>query len=118
MARATPLRFVSTIVLILSSAVQPLAKVTITRQKEAELRRVLREMRTAIDKFSAVAKLEDVKANDYNLNIPRYVNTFEEAERIDINAVALELKELDLKIAETDKVIADFCRELGINTPF
>ncbi len=42
---------VSTIVLILASAVQPLAKVAIQRQKEAELRRVLREVRTAIDKF-------------------------------------------------------------------
>ncbi len=46
---------VTTIVLILASAVQPLAKVTVTRQKEAELRRVLREMRTAIDKFKDAA---------------------------------------------------------------
>ena len=74
--------------------------------------------RTAIEKFSALATLEEIKANDYNLNIPRYVNTFEEAENIDINAVALELKALDKQIAETDKVIADFCKELGINTPF
>jgi general secretion pathway protein G len=42
---------VTTIILILASAVQPLAKVAIQRQKEAELRRVLREMRDAIDKF-------------------------------------------------------------------
>jgi general secretion pathway protein G len=46
---------VTTIVLILASAVQPLAQVTITRQKEAELRRALREMRTAIDKFKDAA---------------------------------------------------------------
>ena len=46
---------VSTIVLILASAVQPLAKVTIQRTREAELRRVLREMRTAIDKFKDAA---------------------------------------------------------------
>jgi general secretion pathway protein G len=46
---------VTTIVLILASAVQPLAKVTIQRQKEVELRRVLREMRTAIDKFKDAA---------------------------------------------------------------
>jgi general secretion pathway protein G len=46
---------VSTIVLILASAVQPLAKVTITRQKEVELRRALREMRDAIDKFKDAA---------------------------------------------------------------
>jgi general secretion pathway protein G len=46
---------VTTIVLILASAVQPLAKVTITRQREVELRRALREMRTAIDKFKDAA---------------------------------------------------------------
>jgi general secretion pathway protein G len=46
---------VTTLILILASAVQPLAKVTVTRQKEAELRRVLREMRTAIDKFKDAA---------------------------------------------------------------
>ncbi|AWA29905.1 type I restriction-modification system subunit M [Flavobacterium magnum] len=74
--------------------------------------------RAVVDKFSAVAKLESIKANDYNLNIPRYVNTFEEAESIDINAVALELKALDRAIAETDQTIAAFCTELGINTPF
>ena len=74
--------------------------------------------RTTIDKFSALATLAEVKDNDYNLNIPRYVNTFEEAESIDINAVALELQALDKSIAETDATIAAFCKELGINTPF
>lgn len=49
------LLIVVTIVLILASAVQPLAKVAITRQKESELRRVLREMRTAIDKYKDAA---------------------------------------------------------------
>jgi prepilin-type N-terminal cleavage/methylation domain-containing protein len=46
---------VTTIVLILASAVQPLARVTIQRQKEVELRRVLREMRNAIDRFKDAA---------------------------------------------------------------
>jgi general secretion pathway protein G len=46
---------VTTIILILASAVQPLAKVTVQRQKEVELRRVLREMRDAIDKFNDAA---------------------------------------------------------------
>ena len=42
---------VTTILIVLASAIMPLAKVTIQRQKEAELRRDLREMRTAIDKY-------------------------------------------------------------------
>jgi general secretion pathway protein G len=46
---------VCTILLILASAVMPLAKVTVQRQREAELRRSLREMRTAIDKFKELA---------------------------------------------------------------
>ena len=46
---------VTTIILILASAVQPLAKVAIQRQKESELRRALREMRTAIDNFQTAA---------------------------------------------------------------
>jgi general secretion pathway protein G len=47
---------VSTIVLILASAVMPLAKVTATRAREAELRRDLREMRTAIEALAARAE--------------------------------------------------------------
>ena len=46
---------VSTIILILASAVMPLARVSATRQREAELRRTLREMRTAIDKYKDAA---------------------------------------------------------------
>ena len=49
---------VTTIILILASAVQPLARVTIARQKEAELRRTLREVRTAIDKFKDAADMQ------------------------------------------------------------
>jgi general secretion pathway protein G len=55
---------VSTIILILASAVQPLAKVTVTRQKEAELRRVLREMRTAIDKFKDAADAQMIPQSE------------------------------------------------------
>jgi general secretion pathway protein G len=53
---------VSTIVLILASAVMPLAKVTATRQREAELRRALREMRMAIDKFKDAADAQQISA--------------------------------------------------------
>ena|SRR5688500_6025940 len=55
---------VTTIILILASAVQPLAKVTIQRTREAELRRVLREMRTAIDKFKDAADAGMIPATE------------------------------------------------------
>lgn len=74
--------------------------------------------RTAVDKYASVASLDDVRANDYNLNIPRYVDTFEQEEAIDISAVAGELKNLDIEMRTCDDTIAGFCRELGIESPF
>jgi general secretion pathway protein G len=63
---------VTTIILILASAVQPLARVTITRQKEAELRRALREMRTAIDKFKDAADAQMIAATDLKAGAEGY----------------------------------------------
>jgi type I restriction enzyme M protein len=74
--------------------------------------------RKTLDKYSYVATLAEVKENDYNLNIPRYVDTFEEEEPVDINAVASELKDLEQEMTATDAEIADFCNQLGIEQPF
>ena len=74
--------------------------------------------RTTADKYSYVAKLQEVAENDYNLNIPRYVDTFEEEEPVDLAAVAKELKAIDTDMATTDATIADYCNQLGIDTPF
>lgn len=70
--------------------------------------------RTEIEKYSHCASLQEVKDNDYNLNIPRYVDTFEEEEEIDIKAVMAEIKELEAKRAELDKEIEVYLKELGI----
>lgn len=74
--------------------------------------------RTETDKFSKRATLKEIAENDYNLNIPRYVDTFEAEDQIDINAIASELVDLDKSMLETDKLIAGFCAELNIKTPF
>lgn len=74
--------------------------------------------RKAEDKYSNVATLDEIRENDYNLNIPRYVDTFEEEEAVDLAEVSRELKALEGEIAAVDSRIAEFCRELGINTPF
>lgn len=55
---------VTTIILILAAAVQPLARVTVQRQKEVELRRVLREMRDAIDQFKDAADLGNIPSTE------------------------------------------------------
>jgi len=74
--------------------------------------------RSTIDKYSYLATLEEIEENDYNLNIPRYVDTFEEEEPIDIEEVSRELKTLDEEIQLNDKEIEKFCNELGISAPF
>jgi len=74
--------------------------------------------RTEIEKYSHNATLEEIKENDFNLNIPRYVDTFEPEPEIDIDSVANELKNLTKGEAELQAKIAGFCDELGIEKPF
>ena len=63
---------VATIVIILASAIMPLAKVTATRTREAELRRSLREMRTAIDKYKDAADLGQIGSLDIKVGSENY----------------------------------------------
>ena len=70
------------------------------------------------EKYSKLVTLEEININDYNLNIPRYVNTFEEQDSIDIRLVSKKLKELETEINATDKALISFCNELNIETPF
>lgn len=70
--------------------------------------------RTVIDKYSHLATLQEVAENDYNLNIPRYVDSFEAEEEIDIQAVMQDIKSLETKRAELDKEIDVYFKELGL----
>ena len=63
---------VATIVMILASAIMPLAKVTATRTREAELRRSLREIRTAIDRFKDAADLGQIGSLDIKVGSENY----------------------------------------------
>lgn len=74
--------------------------------------------RKEIEKYSHRASLDEIRENDYNLNIPRYVDTFEEEEPVDIEGVAKELKELGKREAGLQSDVAEFCKELGIEVPF
>ena len=73
--------------------------------------------RTVEERFSHRAALSEVAENDYNLNIPRYVDTFEPEEPIDLAEVAAELKANAAGMGELDAQIAGFCAELGIEAP-
>lgn len=59
--------------------------------------------------------MDEIKENDYNLNIPRYVDTFEEEEEIDIEQAQIKIKTIDKEIEDIDKELESFLEELGIN---
>lgn len=74
--------------------------------------------RTEEGKYSRKILLKEIAENDYNLNISRYVDTFEAEETVDINFISKKLKALNKEMETTDKTIAAFCKELQIETPF
>ncbi|WP_180152922.1 MULTISPECIES: type I restriction-modification system subunit M [unclassified Acinetobacter] len=69
--------------------------------------------RESVDKYAYLATLQEVKDNDYNLNIPRYVNTFEEEAEIDLVAVRAEREQLKTQLAELEVQMAKYLEELG-----
>ncbi len=71
--------------------------------------------RHTIDKYSYLASREEVVENDYNLNIPRYVDTFEPEEEVDIAEVQREINKLEDELAEIRKHMAGHLKELGID---
>lgn len=87
--------------------------------KEKDINKVVNtyKARKAEDKYSYVASIDEIKENDYNLNIPRYVDTFEEEEPVDLKAVTKEIKAIDEEMNKTDKEIEKYCKELGIEAP-
>lgn len=69
--------------------------------------------RTNVDKYAYLATLEEIKENDYNLNIPRYVDTFEEEEEIDLVAVRAERVQLKAQLTALESEMAKYLEELG-----
>ena len=70
--------------------------------------------RKEIEKYSHLATMDEIKENDYNLNIPRYVDTFEEEEEIDLDAVQLELEKIDEEDKKVTEELNKYLRELGL----
>ncbi|MGL6160871.1 type I restriction-modification system subunit M [Microbulbifer sp.] len=66
-----------------------------------------------VDKYAYVADLDEVRENDYNLNIPRYVDTFEEEEEIDLMAVRKEREQLKAQLADLEVEMEGYLKELG-----
>lgn len=69
--------------------------------------------RKSVDKYAYLATPAEIAENDYNLNIPRYVDTFEEEEEIDLMAVRAEREKLKAELAVLEKQMAGYLKELG-----
>ncbi len=76
------------------------------------------EQRKDIDKFAHVATMEEIAANGFNLNIPRYVDTFEPEPEIDLAAVSAEIRSLQKEIKQINAELKPYFDELGLDFPF
>lgn len=74
--------------------------------------------REDIDKFSRKVSLDEIKDNDYNLNIPRYVDSSEDEEEIDLKEVTAKIKQTDKEIKEAENILKSYFDELGLEFPF
>jgi type I restriction enzyme M protein len=68
-------------------------------------------------RYSHRAPRAEIAENGYNLNIPRYVDTYVAPEQVDLAAVARELKVIDQEMGTVDAEIRRFCAELGLEAP-
>jgi type I restriction enzyme M protein len=72
------------------------------------------EARMDIDKFARSVQTKEIRENDFNLNITRYVDTFEEEEEVDIEANLRELEEIDRDLEDLEKKMKEHLKNLGI----
>jgi type I restriction enzyme M protein len=83
--------------------------------RDADLARIVDtvQARHSVDKYAYLASPAEIAGNDYNLNIPRYVDTFEEEAEIDLVAVRKERLELKAELAKLEEQMARYLKELG-----
>ena len=70
--------------------------------------------RSEIEKYSHVATFDEIKENDFNLNIPRYVDTFTEETPVDIPATRKRIAELTAELSKTTDEMEKYLKELGL----
>ena len=70
--------------------------------------------RKDVDKYAHVSAFDEIKENDFNLNIPRYVDTFEEEKEIDIADVQKEIDQLEGELVEVRAKMKKYLKELGV----
>ncbi len=86
------------------------------RLRDEDIQKIVSTFREfkEVEKYSHLAPLSEIQEAEFNLNIPRYVDTFEEEEDIDIPAVQKEIEEIEAELARTQKELNRYLDELGI----
>ena len=70
--------------------------------------------RENVDKYAYDASFDEIKENDFNLNIPRYVDTFEEEELVDIDQVKQNIADIETELAQVQAQMQKYLEELGL----
>ncbi len=84
--------------------------------RDCDIKRIVEtyQARENVDKYSYQASFEEIKENDFNLNIPRYVDTFEEEELVDIDEVKQNIANIEAELAEVQAQMKQYLEELAL----
>lgn len=84
--------------------------------REEDIQKIIKtyDSRQAIDKYSYVATFDEIKENDFNLNIPRYVDTFEEEEPVDMEEVKQKIANIKAELIDVEAEMEKYLSELGL----
>jgi type I restriction enzyme M protein len=87
------------------------------RLRDTDVDKIVETYRTRAERerYSHKATFEDIEANGFNLNIPRYVDTFEPEPEVDLQVIQNEIRNLEKQLAETREKMNFYLKELGIN---
>jgi len=90
-----------------------------SKLREQDIEKIINTVRAGktIAKYAYRATLAEIRENDFNLNIPRYVDTFEEEQEIDVVAVQREIDQLEKELADVRQEMAGHLKELGLTRP-
>ena len=66
-----------------------------------------------VDKYAYLASIKEIQENDYNLNIPRYVDTFEEEEPVDVAETQQKITNLKQELTQVESKMEAYLKELG-----
>jgi type I restriction enzyme M protein len=86
-------------------------------EEDTHIKRVLDtySARAEVEKYSHLASSNEIAENGYNLNIPRYVDTFEPEEEINVAAVQADIVRIEGELADVRAKMSGYLKELGID---